>query len=122
MEIQKLKEMVLSNDIDLMTLACTIIVQKDLIDTIFIGLKGVQPTREEQAYYSFISGTIGIAKQEVNKHFLIYKNNKGILCYYNLLYIVKDVEGLWRRYNELKSIPKERIIKYGKDYTNDGVS
>lgn len=117
MEIQKLKEMILTNDIDLMTLACTIIVQKDLILPVFSIIDNVIPGKD--SYYNVFSGWITIGKKEPDRHLLVYKKNKGILIYYTTLYIVDDVKEMLKRYNnELQSLPKERIIEYGKDNTN----
>lgn len=117
MEIQKLKEMILTNDIDLMTLACTIIVQKDLILPVFSIIDNVIPGKD--SYYNVFSGWITIGKQEPDRNLLVYKKNKGILIYYTTLYIVDDVKEMLKRYNnELQSLPKERIIEYGKDSTN----
>lgn len=116
MEIQKLKEMILTNDIDLMTLACTIIVQKDLILPVFSIIDNVIPGKD--SYYNVFSGWITIGKKN-HRHLLVYKKNKGILIYYTALYIVDDVKEMLKRYNnELQSLPKERIIEYGKDSTN----
>lgn len=61
MEIQKLKEMILTNDIDLMTLACTIIVQKDLILPVFSIIDNVIPGKD--SYYNVFSGWITIGKK-----------------------------------------------------------
>lgn len=117
MEIQKLKEMILTNDIDLMTLACTIIVQKDLILPVFSIIDNVIPGKD--SYYNVFSGWITIGKKEPDRYLLVYKKNKGILIYYTTLYIVDDVKEMLKRYNnELQSLPKERIIEYGKDNTN----
>ena len=116
MEIQKLKEVILTNDIDLMTLACTIIVQKDLILPVFSIIDNVIPGKD--SYYNVFSGWITIGKKN-QIHLLVYKKNKGILIYYTALYIVDDVKEMLKRYNnELQSLPKERIIEYGKDSTN----
>lgn len=52
MEIQKLKEMILTNDIDLMTLACTIIVQKDLNLCCFRIINNVIPGKDHIMMYS----------------------------------------------------------------------
>lgn len=117
MEIQKLKEMILTNDIDLMTLACTIIVQKDLILPVFSIIDNVIPGKD--SYYNVFLGWISIRAQGEDEQLLVYKKNKGILIYYTALYIVDDVKEMLKRYNnELQSLPKERIIEYGKDSTN----
>lgn len=42
--------------------------------------------------------------------------DKGILNYHSTLYIIDDVKEMLKRYNnELQSLPKEKIIEYGKD-------
>ena len=117
MEIQKLKEMILTNDIDLMTLACTIIVQKDLILPVFSIIDNVIPGKD--SYYNVFLGWISIRAQGEDEQLIVYKKNKGILIYHSTLYIIDDVKKMLEKYNnELQSLPKERIIEYGKDSTN----
>lgn len=117
MEIQKLKEMILSNEIDLMTLASTIIVQKDLILPVFSIINSVIPGKG--SHYDVFLGWIQIRPQEEDNNLLVYKKNKGILIYHSTLYIIDNVKKMLEKYNnELQSVPKERIIEYGKDNTN----
>lgn len=82
MEIQKLKEMILSNDIDLIVLACTIVVQKELVDIISIDIE-----RFVKCIYkdSFFIGWI-LTHTKLGDEILVYKNNKGLLIYYNHIY------------------------------------
>lgn len=117
MEIQKLKEMILSNEIDLMTLASTIIVQKDLILPVFSIIDSVIPGKD--SHHDVFLGWIQIRSQEEGIQLLVYKKNKGILIYYSTLYIIDNVKKMLEKYNnELQLVPKERIIEYGKDNTN----